>query len=69
MPDGPLQAVTGDLKAARGKPSGQRIQGLLDVPGGKPFGSSFTLRYWGIILKKTSDLVGATEFEPPAPRL
>ena len=33
MPDGPLKADTGDLKAARGQPPGQRIQGLLDVPG------------------------------------
>lgn len=38
MPDGPLKAQTGDLEAARGKPPGQRVQGLLDVPGGKPFG-------------------------------
>ena len=32
VPDGPLQAKTGDLKAARGKPPGQCVQGLLDVP-------------------------------------
>jgi hypothetical protein len=43
--DGPLKAVTGDLNAASGKPSGQRVQDLLDVSGGEPFGSSFTLRY------------------------
>ncbi len=30
--DGPLQAETGDLKAASGKPRGQRVEGLLDVP-------------------------------------
>ncbi len=45
MPDGPLQAETGDLKAARGQPPGQRVQSLLDVSGGKPFDSSFTLRH------------------------
>ena len=45
VPDGLLQTETGDLKAAGGKPPGQRVQGFLDVPGGKPFGSSFTLRY------------------------
>ena len=35
MPDGPLKAETGDLKAAGGQPRGQRVQGLLDVPGGQ----------------------------------
>ena len=69
MPDGPLKAQTGDLKATGGKPPGQRVQGLLDVPDGKPFGSSLTLRYWGSISKNTSDLVGATGFEPVTPRL
>jgi hypothetical protein len=32
MRDSPLQAETGDLKAARGKLPGQRVQGLLDIP-------------------------------------
>ncbi len=32
MPDGPLQAETGDLKAARRQARGQRVEGFLDVP-------------------------------------
>lgn len=35
MPDGTLKAETSDLKAAGGKTPGQRVQGLLDVPGGQ----------------------------------
>ena len=35
MPDGPLQAQTGDLKAASRQPPGQRLEGLLNVPGGQ----------------------------------
>lgn len=35
MPDGPLQAAAGDLQAAGGQPPGQRVHGLLDVPGGQ----------------------------------
>jgi hypothetical protein len=31
VPDRPLKAETGDLKAARGKPPGQPIQDLLDI--------------------------------------
>ena len=38
----PALVLYGDLQAARGKPTGQ---GLLDVRGGKPFGSSVTLFY------------------------
>jgi hypothetical protein len=35
----PALVLDGDLQAARGKPTGQD---LLDVRGGKPFGSSVT---------------------------
>jgi hypothetical protein len=33
VPDGPLEAQSGDLNAARGQPPGQRLQGLLHVTG------------------------------------
>ena len=33
--DGPLQAVAQDLKGAGRQPVRQRIQGLLDIPGGE----------------------------------
>jgi len=35
VPDGPLQAETRDLQAAGRQPPGERVQGLLHVPGGQ----------------------------------
>jgi hypothetical protein len=35
MADSPLQAVTQDLEGAGRQPVRQRIQGLLDIPGGE----------------------------------